>query len=102
MGLGGPVWHVSVAPQGTPFGRSTLWRRAEAELAGVGDAGLGEWREDGNKAVHLRRRLSDGEAMLVGPTIDVRGTHEAVVRAKALGEMIRYCPREILAEELGV
>lgn len=45
-------------------------------LAGVGDASLGEWAEAGERAWHVRRRLSAAEEALVGPALDRRGTDE--------------------------
>jgi hypothetical protein len=52
----------------------------------VGDAKLGEWREVGDKAVHLRRRLTDEERVLGGNLIvrDIRGTAEEQARFEAL------------------
>ena len=54
------------------------WRLAERALAGVGDVALGEWREVGSRAVHLRRRVSDAERASLGglEVRDVRGTDE--------------------------
>jgi hypothetical protein len=57
-----------------------LRRYALAALEGVGDAGLGQWEEEGNRTFHLRRRLSREEQRSVGPVIDVRGTPEATRR----------------------
>jgi hypothetical protein len=64
MNLGGPVWHASVAGS---LIKAVLWQEAERQLAGAGDASLGEWREPGDVAVHLRRRLSEREQRAVGP-----------------------------------
>lgn len=58
-------------------------------LSGVGDAAAGEWREIGEKAVHLRRRLTVDEAALVGGVVDVRGTAEAMRR---FNRMQRHLP----------
>jgi hypothetical protein len=59
---------------------------ALAELAGVGDATLGEWREMGDTALHVRRRLTAVEAALAGidAVIDVRGTEEFTRRIQQL------------------
>lgn len=65
----------------------------------MGDATLGEWPEWTGQAFHLRRRLSEREAVLVGPVKDVRGTPEAWKRADAVRE---FCPPEIIEEEIGV
>jgi hypothetical protein len=77
------VWHASVSPIGgvpTERNRAQLFAEAEAALSGVGDAALGEWREVGDKAVHIRRRLTPEEAVSVGPVVDLRGTREAASR----------------------
>jgi hypothetical protein len=58
-------------------------------LDGVGDATLGEWREIGDIAVHLRRRLTEAEAARVGPVVDVRRTKDGMKRRNA---MRRYLP----------
>lgn len=72
------------------------------QLQGVGDPTLGEWREWSGRAFHLRRRLSAREQRSVGQAVDVRGTPEAVRRAQALGDLLAYAPREVLADEVGV
>jgi hypothetical protein len=61
-------------------------------LDGVGDATLGEWREIGTIAVHLRRRLSEVEALRVGPVRDVRHTWEHTKRVNAVR---RYLPEPL-------
>lgn len=60
----------------------SLFDIADHELHGVGDAVLGEWREVGDKAVHVRRRVTDREAASAGITsvVDVRSTDEAARR----------------------
>lgn len=97
MGLGGPVWHASAqAAQ-----ESLMWAMAERALRGVGDAALGEWRERGRIAVHIRRRLTDAERMLAGRSRplevrDIRGTDEEGQRMRRL---LRDAPhlREIVS-----
>jgi hypothetical protein len=76
MNFGGPVWHASAAHAPERRLKATV----VDELAGVGDAGLGEWHEWSGKAYHVRRRLSEDEQKLVGPVIDIRGTVEATMR----------------------
>ena len=99
MNLGGPVWHASVAGS---LIKAVLWREAERQLAGVGDALSGEWRETGSKAVHLRRRLGEREQRAVGPVVDIRGSDEARMRAMRLpSALLRLAPPEVLAEEVG-
>src|SRR3954462_3820077 len=56
--FGGPVWHASVSA-GSMHMSEML---AESALDGVGDAGLGEWRTPGERAFHIRRRLTPTEA----------------------------------------
>lgn len=97
MGLGGPVWHVSVAGSQ----RDRLEAECERQLRGVGDVVLGEWREWTGRAFHLRRRLSAREQRHVGPVVDVRRTPEALKRAQRLGTMLRFAPAEVLRDELG-
>lgn len=51
---------------------------AEVALRDVGDPSLGEWREPGRRAMHIRRRLTDAERALAGGlnVRDIRGTNE--------------------------
>lgn len=69
-----------------------LFRLAARALEGVGEADLGEWREVGTIAVHLRRRLSAEEAARVGPVVDVRGTWE---HTKRLNKVRRFLPERL-------
>ena len=98
MNLGGPVWHASVAGS---LVKAVLESEAERQLAGVGDASLGEWREVTAKAVHIRRRLTEREQRLVGPVLDIRRSDEARMRAARLGARLSMAPPEVLAEEIG-
>ena len=101
MNLGGPVWHVSVAPL-RPFHGATLCeRRARKALDGLGAPTRGEWVEWSGYALHLRRRLSASEEARVGPVVDVRGTPEAAARAAELGPLLKLAPPEVLADEIG-
>ena len=100
MGLGGPVWHVSVMPRRLMADRDLLCM-ARKVLDGVGDRRRGEWMER-HGALHLRRRLSQSEELLVGPVVDIRGTDEAKRRAEALPpEFLARVPAEVLVEEIG-
>jgi hypothetical protein len=83
MGLGGPVWHVSTASQRLALPLHALEELAYDALGPVGDADLGEWKENG-RAFHLRRRLSGREQQQVGPVIDVRANHEGWKRWAAM------------------
>jgi hypothetical protein len=80
--LGGPVWHASASF----LSQSLAWQFALAALRGVGDAQLGEWREVGDRAVHVRRRLTDDERALAGglKVRDIRGTGEEALRFETL------------------
>lgn len=102
MGLGGPVWHASVASLGTRrLGERDLRRMARKVLDGVGDRMMGEWEEWTGRAFHIRRRLAPWEQASVGPVVDIRGTDEARTRALVLGDRLSLAPAEVLAEELG-
>ena len=61
---------------------------------------LGEWREVGEKAVHIKRRLSDREQRAIGPAVDIRGSDEARMRAGRVGHLLNLMPPETLADEL--
>lgn len=98
LNLGGPVWHASIAGLPMP---ARLEAEAVRQLSGVGNPALGEWREWTGRAFHLRRRLTDREAVRVGPVVDVRRTPEAVRRAQRLGDLLRFVPAEVLDEEIG-
>jgi|SRR5882724_9397413 len=93
MNLGGPVWHASVAGS---LVKAVLESEAARQLAGVG-----EWREPGEKAFHIRRRLTAREQRLVGPVVDIRRSGEARMRAARLGGLLALAPPEVLAEEIG-
>jgi hypothetical protein len=102
MGLGGPVWHASVAPRRAFYGATMCEQVARSALDGLGDAGLGEWLEWSGVAFHLRRRLSPAEQARVGPVADIRGTDEARRRIGALPARVRaLLPPDVLAEEAG-
>jgi hypothetical protein len=91
-----------VAPRGLPYGRAPLEAQAERELADVGDASLGEWREWSGLAFHLRRRLSAAEQRKVGPVADIRQTPEALRRAQSLdARLLSLVPSAVLADEIG-
>jgi len=66
-----------------------LRRLAMKALEGVGETGLGQWEEEGVKAYHVRRRLSESEAAAIGPAVDLRGTKEGLARFLAIR---RYIP----------
>lgn len=98
MNLGGPVWHASVA--GTII-KAALEKEAERQLLGVGDASLGEWREMGERAFHIRRRMTEREQRHVGPVMDIRGSDEARMRAMRVADRLHLAPPRIIAEEIG-
>lgn len=90
------MWHVSTASQRLFLSERALLNVALAELAGVGDADLGEWIELGGRAVHVRRRLSAEEEALVGPVIDIRGTAEAAERLWKVAKLLPIRYREVV------
>lgn len=96
----GPVWHASTSTRSFPI-RAVLEAEAERQLAGLGDPGLGEWREWSGRVFHLRRRLTAAEEAITGPVADIRRTPEARRRAAAVGGMLRLAPAEVLADEIG-
>jgi hypothetical protein len=63
-----------------------LFDAAYLALLGVGDATLGEWKEIGDLAVHLRRRLKPSEMRYarIDAVVDVRGTEEYTRRIQQL------------------
>ena len=74
------MWHASVASK--TLSLNEMERIAFAMLKGVGDQSLGEWRQQSPASpnegrfniVHIRRRLSMEEELLVGKAEDRRGT----------------------------
>lgn len=90
-----------MAPLRAYYGATLCERRAEKELAGLGDPTLGEWREWTGRAFHLKRRLTSDEQARVGPVLDIRRTVEAARRAAALGSRLNLAPPEVLADEVG-
>lgn len=103
MNLGGPVWHASVAvlPGQGRLSSKALRFVAQKVLAGVGDPTLGEWEEMGEKAFHVRRRLTDQEAAHIGPAVDIRHTPEARRRLNAVALAQPAVPLEWLLQEIG-
>ena len=87
------MWHASIsAPVLDARNPEALFAVAEKVLDGVGAASLGEWREIGGVAMHLRRRLTPSEAAVIGPVVDVRGTWE---HHKRLNRIRRYLPEKL-------
>jgi hypothetical protein len=84
------------------FVLATLWEIAEHELRGVGDAALGEWREVGDVAVHLRRRLTDHEMRVgaIADVCDVRHTDEHVRRIERVRPFLPLSMQGIPADHL--
>jgi hypothetical protein len=72
-----------------------MWNEAERALDGVGDASLGEWRETGDVAVHLRRRLTPIEWGDKPWGMDYRATFEG---KKRLDRIVRYLPEHLHAQ----
>jgi hypothetical protein len=99
MNFGGPVWHASAAVlpgQGSLSG-AALRVIARNLLLGVGDPGLGEWEELGERAFHVRRRLTPEEAR---PAVDIRRNPEARQRINAVALAQPAVPLAWLLQEL--
>lgn len=73
---------------------------AKNVLHGVGDATRGEWREQGDIAWHLRRRLSETEEAQVGPVVDVRTTWEGTKRRQAVRRYLPVAMQRLPLEQL--
>ena len=69
-------------------------------LDGHGDAQLGEWVEDRQKAFHLRRRLNAKEEERVGPAIDCRTTEEGQQRYDAIKHILPPQVLYLVREEI--
>jgi hypothetical protein len=91
------VWHASVASQKLALSAPARREIALDVLDGVGDAHLGEWYTAGEKAIHVRRRLSAKEQRQVGPVLDVRCDLEGQRRAAAVQQ---YLPPSMRGEIL--
>jgi hypothetical protein len=61
--------------------------KALAALAGIGDDSL-QWESWSGKAYHIRRRLTEDEALPIGPVIDIRGTPEAENRLRPVRHLL--------------
>lgn len=85
---GGSVWHASIAPRRIRLSPKLLEERALAALEGVGDATLGEWREMGAVAFHIRRRTTPEESAIVGELRDIRGTAEVTERLRPVRHLL--------------
>jgi len=81
---------------------SQLLDVAYEALCGVGDAALGEWREVGDVAVHLRRCLSDRERRDAGDlqVEDIRGTDEQARRVERVRSFLPAAVRNRPAAEM--
>lgn len=88
MGLGGPVWHASVAGK---FAAKVRRRLALEVLQGVGVPEL-QWEQDRSVAYHIRRRLTPEEQQSVGEVKDLRGTFEGGMRYR---EALKVLPPEL-------
>lgn len=65
-----------------------MWHEAEHALDGVGDSAH-EWRENGDRAIHLRRRLTVEEWGERPWGMDYRKTWEG---RKRLDAVLKYLP----------
>ena len=64
-------------------------------LDGVGAADLGEWEERGERAYHVRRRLTPEEQASVGEACDVRGTEDGGERLQRAWRWLSGMPSGI-------
>jgi hypothetical protein len=91
------VWHASVSVAG-----SAPWKFARKlalkALDSVGSVELGQWEERGRVAYHVRRRLSQDEAAIVGEVRDLRRTIEGAMRFEAIKAQLPY-PALVMAEQ---
>src|SRR6266478_2209155 len=97
MRLGGPVWHASVA--GPALASSVRRRLALQALKGVGLESM-QWEDDRPMAYHVRRRLTEAEAVLTGPVCDLRGKEEGVERFERIRNLLPAAVRQFAKEEL--
>lgn len=63
-------------------------------LDGVGDADLGQWEEETEIAVHIRRRLTPREERITDGVKDVRGTPEFARRLELVRRCYPWAPAE--------
>lgn len=80
------MWHVSIASRDRSVTGAEQRASALAALDGVGSPALGEWWQvsPDRRVLHLRRRLTPGEARVSGPMLDIRGTAEERRRLEAV------------------
>jgi hypothetical protein len=93
------VWHASATVVNGD--RRGGLERARAALHGVGDRSLGEWIEQGERAVHVRRRLSSREQMATGEARDIRGTPEERERLRVLAAELPPQLRALVEARMG-
>lgn len=92
------MWHASFAPApGLDLSRGSQFDIALDALKGVGDASLGEWRDVGDKAVHVRRRLSVQEQAVIGAACDLRRSDVGVERLEKALRWLNLLPPAFLA-----
>lgn len=103
---GGPVWHASVAwhtntrrgPWPIPLLSAPtilrMWERVVRALHRVGDGTLGEWRESGQTAIHVRRRMTAEEWGDKPWGMDYRYTPEYAVRIAPVAHLLPIGYRE--------
>ena len=87
---GVPVWHASAAVRGrvaivpvvdwTAKGRTNIEQLLRRALRRVGNHRV-EWHDDGDHALHVRRRINDEELRVIGPARDVRDMRSALLEA---------------------
>lgn len=95
------MWHASVAPTRYHLTAQVTECLALGALEGVGDVALGQWVERTPRAVHVRRRLSEAEALVTGPAIDLRQSVEARERFEAAKDSLPRMVVLMALQEIG-
>ena len=91
------MWHASVA--GHALASKVRRRLAIQALQGVGNAAI-QWEEDRPTAYHVRRRLTDEEALRTGGVCDLRGSAEAWERFERIKTRLPLVVHQVAREEL--
>ena len=94
------MWHASAGAMGATDDQLIAW--ATRMLAGVGDAGAGQWVQvnaaaNGIRVCHLRRRLAKSEVRRVGDVRDVRGTPEHLRRGQVTAAALALPLQQVMA-----
>lgn len=91
------MWHASVA--GHALASAVRRRLALQALHGVG-LETAQWEEERSIAYHVRRRLTDTEAVLVGAVRDLRKSVEGYERFERIKAELPIVVHRLALEEL--